>query len=200
AVREPGVPAPEAALRRPVVQRRLAPLPGHRPRPLSGRQGAVAARLPRPPHLQRRLGPVAAVQGLRPRTGARARAGAHPRGSRADPRPARPLRRPGGPLVSTPTRPTVLDYLLRAGDAFIEALELYGPTVTAADEARAQRLTDYTHRCARRAAQTAGRDPALLEGAVEVRDMASRTQILLNAIHHTHATAVLSDRSGRMAA
>lgn len=43
--------------------------------------------------------------------------------------------------MSTPTRPTVLDYLLRAGDAFIEALELYGPTVTTADEARAQRLT-----------------------------------------------------------
>lgn len=94
--------------------------------------------------------------------------------------------------MSAPTRPTVLDYLLRAGDAFIEALELYGPTVTAADEARAQRLTDYADRCARRAAQTAGRDPALLEGAVEVRDMASRTQILLNAIHHTHATAAPS--------
>lgn len=102
--------------------------------------------------------------------------------------------------MSTPTRPTVLDYLLRAGDAFIEALELYGPTATAATEARAQRLAAYADRCALLAARTAGRDPALLEGAVEVRDMASRTQILLNAIHHTHATAVLSGRSGRMAA
>ncbi|HLS75134.1 MAG TPA: hypothetical protein VK046_15320 [Actinomycetaceae bacterium] len=90
--------------------------------------------------------------------------------------------------MSTPTRPTVLDYLLRAGDAFIEALELYGPGATVTDEARAQRLTDYADLCARRAARTAGRDPALLEGAVEVRDMASRTQILLNAIHRTRAT------------
>ena len=90
--------------------------------------------------------------------------------------------------MSTPTRPTVLDYLLRAGDAFIEALELYGPTSTAADEARAQRLATSADRCALLAARTAGRDPALLEGAVEVRDMASRAQILLDAIHRTRAT------------
>lgn len=93
--------------------------------------------------------------------------------------------------MSTPNRPTVLDYLLRAGDAFIEALELYGPTVTASDEARAQRLTDYVDRCALLAARTAGRDPSLLEAAVEVRDMASRTQILLDAIHRTRATDAL---------
>lgn len=89
--------------------------------------------------------------------------------------------------MSAPTRATVLDYLLRAGDAFIEALELYGPTATAATEARAQRLAAYADRCALLAARTAGRDPALLEGAVEVRDMASRTQILLDAIHRTRA-------------
>ena len=87
--------------------------------------------------------------------------------------------------MNSPTRPTVLDYLLRAGDAFTEALELYGPTPTAADAARAQRLATYADRCAVLAARTAGRDPALLEGAVEVRDMASRTQILLDAIHRT---------------
>ena len=90
--------------------------------------------------------------------------------------------------MSAPTRPIVLDYLLRAGDAFIEALELYGSTATAADEARAQRLAAYSDRCALLAARTAGRDPALLEGAVEVRDMASRTQILLDAIHRSRAT------------
>ena len=90
--------------------------------------------------------------------------------------------------MSTPTRPTVLDYLLRAGDAFIEALDLYGPAATATDEARAQRLTAYADRCALLAARTAGRDPSLLESAVEVRDMASRTQILLDAIQHIRAS------------
>ncbi|GAB4097750.1 hypothetical protein GCM10028787_32250 [Brachybacterium horti] len=90
--------------------------------------------------------------------------------------------------MSTPTRPTVLDYLLRAGDAFIAALELYGPAATAANEIRAQRLAAYADRCALLAARTAGRDTALLEHAVEVRDMASRTQILLDAIHRTRTT------------
>lgn len=85
--------------------------------------------------------------------------------------------------MSTPTRPTVLDYLLRAGDAFIATLALYGPTATEADEAHAQRLATYADRCALLAARAAGRDPDLLEHAVEVRDMASRTQILLDAIH-----------------
>jgi len=87
--------------------------------------------------------------------------------------------------MTTPTRPTVLDYLLRAGDAFTQALDLYGPGATEADEARAQRLAALADRCAVLAARTAGRDPTLLEHAVEVRDMASRTQILLEAIHHT---------------
>lgn len=87
--------------------------------------------------------------------------------------------------MNTPLRPTVLDYLLRAGDAFTEALDLYRPIATQADEARARRLFVYADRCALLAARAAGRDPALLESAVEVRDMASRTQILLDAIHRT---------------
>ena len=92
--------------------------------------------------------------------------------------------------MSTQTHATVLDYLLRAGDAFTEVLDLYGPPVTATHEVRAQRLVAYADRCALLAARTAGRDPALLEHAVEVRDMASRAQILLDAIHRSReATA-----------
>ena len=79
-------------------------------------------------------------------------------------------------------RPTVLDYLLRAGDAFTASLALLAPHATPADETRAQRLADYADRCAVLAARTAGRDPVLFERAVDARDMASRVQVVSIAI------------------
>ncbi|MCZ4326768.1 hypothetical protein [Brachybacterium paraconglomeratum] len=94
--------------------------------------------------------------------------------------------------MSTPTHPTVFDYLLRARDAFVQTLDLYGAAATAADETRAQRLATYADRCALLAARTAGRDPTLLEHAVEVRDMASRSQILFDAIHRARTCNIPS--------
>lgn len=82
-------------------------------------------------------------------------------------------------------RPTVLDYLLRAGDAFTASLELHTPHTTTEDETRAQRLATYADRCATLAARTAGRDPALFDQAVEARDMASRVLIVTTAIQTT---------------
>ena len=50
--------------------------------------------------------------------------------------------------MSTQPHATVLDYLLRAGDALTGSLALLTTQTTSADEARAQRLAAYADRCA----------------------------------------------------
>lgn len=92
-------------------------------------------------------------------------------------------------MKAQPTpRPTVIDYLLRAGDAFTASLALLTPDAAPDDEVRARRLAVYADRCAFLAARTAGRDTSLLERAVETRDMASRAEVIVTEVQHARAT------------
>ncbi|MGO2521316.1 MAG: hypothetical protein ACTIMA_06945 [Brachybacterium tyrofermentans] len=83
---------------------------------------------------------------------------------------------------------TALDYLIRAGDAFVATLPLHTPEVTRLDHQRAGRLADYAWRCAELADHAAGKDPEQFESAVAAHDMADRAYVITTAIRETRTT------------
>ncbi|MDN6301469.1 MAG: hypothetical protein L0K12_05270 [Brevibacterium aurantiacum] len=90
---------------------------------------------------------------------------------------------------------TALDYLIRAGDAFVATLPLHTSDATRLDHQRAGRLADYAWRCAELASHAAGRDPRQFELAVGTQDMADRAYVITKAIRETRLS-----RSARKAA
>ncbi|MGP5364461.1 hypothetical protein ACTXLB_14200 [Brachybacterium tyrofermentans] len=80
---------------------------------------------------------------------------------------------------------TALDYLLRAGDAFVATLPLHTPEATRLDHQRAGRLADYAWRCAELASHVAGKDLEQFEVAVDAHDMADRAYVVAQAIRET---------------
>lgn len=82
---------------------------------------------------------------------------------------------------------TALDYLIRAGDAFVATLPLHTPEATRLDHQRAGRLADYAWRCAELAARSAGNDPQQFEVAVAAHDMSDRAYVITTAIRETRS-------------
>lgn len=86
------------------------------------------------------------------------------------------VRRPAPPKTAT-----TLDYLARAGDTFVAALDLYSTRPSADAHQRAGRLADLAWRCAERAGRTAT-GPTDLERALATQDIADRTHALATAL------------------
>lgn len=83
---------------------------------------------------------------------------------------------------------TAMDYLIRAGDAFVATLPLHTPEATRLDHQRAGRLADYAWRCAELAARAAGKDPEQFEVAVAAHDMSDRAYAVTTAIRATRSS------------
>lgn len=77
--------------------------------------------------------------------------------------------------------PTTLDYLARAGDAFVATLALYSTRPSPAEHQRAGRLADLAWRCAERARAVATR-AGDIDRALATVDLADKAHLLATAL------------------